>query len=157
MADNQHSERRDNGKHAEAKPELAERKAEEHERGEIDKAAASYNDHVKAYKTQQKETGKSKATGAGADAFGKGGLASAKDLLGDLAHDTLTKDAQQRSNSPQRQAELIAEIKRDGYRSMSSLTAFSIFRCCSSCLINPGGVVVSVGSPQSVGSTRFSG
>lgn len=102
-------------KGAETQSECQKRNAEDQERGEINKSFEDHNAQVKAYKNEQKVSGKSKATGAGADAFGKGGLASAKDLLGDLAHNTLTKDADKNSATPQRQAELLAEIKRDGY------------------------------------------
>lgn len=105
----------DRGKRIENKSERAERKAEDHERGEINKSVQSYNDQVAASKNEQKVRGSSKATGAGADAYGKGGLASAKDLLGDLAHSTLTKETEKKNMSPQRQAELMEEIKRDGY------------------------------------------
>lgn len=72
----------------------------------------SYTDHVKSQREEQKISGRSKATGAGADAHGKGGLASAKDLLGDLAHSTLTKKTEA---TPERKAQLMAEIERDGY------------------------------------------
>lgn len=113
MADNQHSQDAgDSGKRIENK---AERKAEDHERGEVNKSAQSYNDQVTSSQKEQKVKGSSKATGAGADAYGNGGLASAKDLLGDLAHATLTKETEKKSISPQRQAELMEEIKRDGY------------------------------------------
>lgn len=53
---------------------------------EANAGSQNYADQVKAYRLEQKLSGKSKATGAGADAYGNGGLASAKDLLGDLAH-----------------------------------------------------------------------
>ncbi|HMY52690.1 MAG TPA: hypothetical protein PL112_18080 [Candidatus Obscuribacter sp.] len=82
--------------------------------GEAISATENYTDQVKAQNQEQKVTGKSKATGAGADASGKGGLASAKDLLGDFAHATLTKDAK-KTLTPERKAELMAEIERDGY------------------------------------------
>lgn len=116
MADNQHSQDvRDEPTRPETKSDRAERRAEEQQRGEINKSAESYNEQAKAYKNEQKVSGRSRATGAGADAYGKGGLASAKDLLGDMAHDTLTKDSENKAMSPARKAELMEEIKRDGY------------------------------------------
>jgi len=83
--------------------------------GEASNASENYTDQVKAQQQEQKVTGKSKATGAGADAYGKGGLASAKDLLGDLAHATLTNDAAKKTLTPERKAEIMADIERDGY------------------------------------------
>ena len=77
---------------AKEKPDESQRSAErqpEHTKqaqSEANAGSQSYADQVKAYRHEQKLSGKSKATGAGADAYGKGGLASAKDLLGDLAH-----------------------------------------------------------------------
>jgi hypothetical protein len=77
---------------AHEKPEEPQRSTErqpEHTKqaqSEANAGSQNYADQVKAYRQEQKLSGKSKATGAGADAFSKGGLASAKDLLGDLAH-----------------------------------------------------------------------
>jgi hypothetical protein len=75
-------------------------------RGEITNSAQDYTDQVKAERAEQKIKGQSKATGAGADAFGKGGLVSAKDLLGEDAHG-ITK--------AEKQAALLAQIEQDGY------------------------------------------
>ncbi|MBX9569936.1 MAG: hypothetical protein K2X77_13645 [Candidatus Obscuribacterales bacterium] len=115
MADKEQSHDAGDSKPIEQKSEQAQRKAESNERGEINNSAQGYNEKLAASNSEQKVSGRSKATGAGADAYGKGGLASAKDLLDDLAHATLTKEAEKKSMSPQRKAELMAEIKRDGY------------------------------------------
>ena len=116
MADKQHSQdASDDATRPESKSEHAGRKAEDLQRGEVNKSAESYNEKAKACKNEQKVSGRSRATGAGADAYGKGGLASAKDLLGDMAHQTLTKDSEKNCMSAARQAELMEKIKRDGY------------------------------------------
>ena len=75
-------------------------------RGEITNSAQEYTEQVKAERAEQKIKGQSKATGAGADAFGKGGLVSAKDLLGEDAHG-ITK--------AEKRAALLAQIAQDGY------------------------------------------
>lgn len=116
MADNQQSpDAGDGSKRTETKAERVERKAEDHERGEVANATEIYTGKIKAEKKEQKVSGNSKATGAGADRRGKGGLASAKDLLGDFAHETLTKDVERKNISPERQAELMSQIEHDGY------------------------------------------
>ena len=116
MADNQHrQDASDSGKRTETKAERTERKAEDQERKEVAGAIQSYTDKDKASKNEQKVSGRSKATGAGADAYGRGGLASAKDLLGDLAHETLTKDKPNSTMTPERRAQVMADIERDGY------------------------------------------
>lgn len=116
MVDHQQPEQKGDAiKHPEEKQVRSERQAENKERGEVDSAIENYTGQIKSDNKEQKVRGQSKATGAGADAYGKGGLASAKDLLGDFAHDTLSKEAERKTISPERQAELMAEIQRDGY------------------------------------------
>jgi hypothetical protein len=94
------------------KPEEPQRSAErqpEHTKqaqSEANAGSQNYADQVKAYRQEQKLKGKSKATGAGADAYGKGGLASAKDILGEDAHGT---------TKAEKQAALLAQLERDGY------------------------------------------
>lgn len=73
---------------------------------EANAGSQNYADQVKAYRQEQKISGKSKATGAGADAYGKGGLASAKDLLGEDAHGISKKE---------KQTALLAQIEKDGF------------------------------------------
>jgi hypothetical protein len=101
-----------NDKPAERQSSRSEQNVEAKQRADVNSNVTSYTDHVKSQREEQKISGRSKATGAGADAHGKGGLASAKDLLGDLAHSTLTKTTE---TTPERKAQLMAEIERDGY------------------------------------------
>ncbi len=116
MANNHHNQDAgDGGKRKESKAERSERKAEAYERGDIANSVENYNDKLKEQSKEQKISGRSKVTGKGQGADGKGGFSSAKDLLGDLAHETLTKDAEKKQMTPQRKAQIMAEFERDGY------------------------------------------
>jgi len=101
-----------NDKSAEKQTSRSEQNVEAKQRADVNSSVTNYTDHVKSQREEPKISGRSKATGAGADAHGKGGLASAKDLLGDLAHETLAKKS---DTTPERKAQLMAEIERDGY------------------------------------------
>lgn len=86
-----------------AKPETH---AELNTRADVRAGITDYTESVKTQRAERKISGVSSATGAGADKDGKGGLASAKDLLGDDAHG-ITK--------AEKQAAFMAQIARDGY------------------------------------------
>jgi hypothetical protein len=85
------------------KPET---RAEANARADVGVGVTDYTESVKAQRAERKISGVSSATGAGADKDGKGGLASAKDLLGDDAHG-ITK--------AEKQAAFMSQIARDGY------------------------------------------
>lgn len=85
------------------KPET---QAEVNTRADVRAGITDYTESVKTQRAERKISGVSSATGAGADKDGKGGLASAKDLLGEDAHG-ITKT--------EKQAALMAQIARDGY------------------------------------------